>query len=143
MTVDGTSRIVNCHPQTQPESLQLYALGSSARATTQTLAAGAQLTSTLRAALCGQNVPVVGDPMVIYAPRSAVQLAGGTAIAGQVVGNTVALSDAAAVSPVSSLANIARLGGNPTLPLYRTQDYTECRSRDFAQLPPGAPAQDC
>ena len=143
MTVDGTSRIVNCHPQTQPESLQLYALGSSARATTQTLAAGAQLTSTLRAALCGQNVPVVGDPMVIYAPRSAVQLAGGTAIAGQVVGNTVTLSDAAAVSPVSSLANIARLGGNPTLPLYRTQDYTECRSRDFAQLPPGAPAQDC
>lgn len=143
ITADGQSRIVNCHLQTQPETLQLYAVGNASIPTTQTLASGSLITGTLRATLCGLNVPLVGEPMTIYAPRSTVQLGGSTAIAGQVAGDAVRMSGLSAVQPVNALINLNQLGANPVLPLYRPTDYVECVSRDFSRLPAQDPAQGC
>jgi hypothetical protein len=143
ITVDGQARIVNCHLQTQPESLQLYAVGSGTIGTTQTLQGAGLLAGAARAAVCGANVPLTGVPMVLYAPRSTLELGGSTAIAGQVVGGTVHMSGAAAVEPVSALINVGRLGANPVVPLYRPTGYVECTGRTFAELPPNDPAQGC
>jgi hypothetical protein len=143
ITMDGQARILNCHLQTQPESLQLYAVGNATIPTTQTLQGGALLSGTGRAALCGANVPLVGEPMVVYAPRSTIELGGSTAIAGQVVGNVVHMSGVSAVQPVNALINLGRLGGNPILPLYQAEDYVECTGRSFTQLPANDPAQGC
>jgi hypothetical protein len=143
ITMDGQSRILNCHSQAQPESLQLYAVGNPSIPTTQTLASGGLLTGALRGVLCGLNVPLAGEPMTLYAPRSTVELGGSTAIAGQVAGDVVKLSGLAAVQPVNALINLNQLGANPILPLYKPQDYVECTGRDFARLPAANPAQGC
>jgi type II secretory pathway pseudopilin PulG len=143
ITMDGQARILNCHLQTQPESLQLYAKGNETIATTQTLQGGALLSGTARAALCGANVPLVGEPMVLYAPRSTIELGGSTAIAGQVVGDVVHMSGLSTVQPVNALINIGRLGANPILPLYKPEDYVECTGHDFSDLPAHDPAQGC
>jgi hypothetical protein len=137
--VDGTSKIVNCHGQTQPETLQLYARG----ATTQTFAGAGTLTAGLMLTACGTGLSLTGVPMVIYAPNSRVELGGTTTLAGQVVGNTVAMSGSAAVQPVNALVNLNQLGGRPVLPLYQPVDYVECTGRTFEQLPPENPAQGC
>ena len=141
--VDGQARIVNCHLQTQPSSLQLYAVGNAGTATTQTFAGAGLLSGTLTAAVCGLNLALVGVPMTVYAPRSHVQIAGSTAIAGQVAGDSVELAGAAAVEPVNALINLNQLGANPVLPLYRQAEYVECTSRGFDELPEGDPAQGC
>jgi Tfp pilus assembly protein PilX len=143
ITMDGQSRIVNCHLQTQPESLQLYAVGNKTLPTTQTLQGGSVIGGTVRAALCGAGVPLVGDPMVVYAPKSTIELGGSTAIAGQVMGNVVHMSGAAAVQPVNALVNLNALGSNPVLPLFKPTDYVECTARSFSQLPANDPAQGC
>jgi hypothetical protein len=143
ITADGLSRIVNCHPQTQPETLQLYAVGSASAGTVQTLAGGGALNGSLLGALCGVNLPLVGTPMVLYAPRSQVTLAGSASIAGLVAANVVELSGAATVTSVNSLVNLDELGSKPVLPLYRPQNYVSCTSRSFAELPADDPALGC
>ena len=144
ITADGTSRIVNCHPQSDPQSLQIYAVGSSSIATTQTLAGGAVLSGTLRTALCGGSIPAVtGDPITLYAPRSTIELGGTTALAGQLVGDTVHLWGASVVQPVNALINLNQLGANPVLPLYKPTAYVECTGTVFGALPAGDPAQGC
>jgi hypothetical protein len=144
ITADGQSRIVNCHAQTDPQSLQVYAVGSPTIATTQTLAGGAVLTGTLRTALCGGSIPAVtGDPITLYAPRSTVELGGTTALAGQVVGDAVHLWGQSAVQPVNALINLNQLGANPVLPLYKPTGYVECTGLTFADLPAGDPAKGC
>jgi hypothetical protein len=143
IVADGQSRLVNCHPQTQPESLQLYALGSAERPTTQTLATAAPLSSELTGTLCGLALPLTGTPMTLYAPRSRVQLEGSTAISGQVAADTVHLGGAAAVEPVNALINLNALGANPVLPLYQPEQYVECRAVPFEDLPTSEPAQGC
>jgi len=143
ITSDGLSRIVNCHPQTRPESLQLYAVGSSSAATTQTLAGGGALSGSLVSALCGANIPLVGTPMIVYAPRSQVNLGGNASIAGQVAANVVQMSGAATVTSVNTVVNLNALGSKPVLPLYRPQNYVSCTSQTFAELPDGNPALGC
>ncbi|MDX6299805.1 MAG: hypothetical protein QOF53_1019 [Nocardioidaceae bacterium] len=143
VAMDGSARIVNCHAQTQPQTLQLYALGSSSTATTQTLAGSGLLSSTLMAAVCGANIPLLGVPMVVYAPNSRVELGGTVALAGQVAGDTVAMSGSASVTPVNALVNLNQFGGNPILPLYKPTDYVECTGRAFSALPDANPAEGC
>jgi hypothetical protein len=143
VTVDGQARILNCHLQTQPESLQLYAVGNAGMGTTQTLQGAGLVTGAVRAAACGANVPLVGEPLVLYAPRSKIELGGSTALAGQVAGDVVHMSGAAAVQPVNALINLGQLGANPVLPLYRPGDYVECTGRSLSSLPPNDPAQGC
>ena len=143
ITSDGLSRIVNCHPQTNPETLQLYAVGSSTTPTTQTFAGGGALSGALTNALCGVNLPLVGTPMTIYAPRSQVALGGNAAIAGQVAADVVTMSGASSVTSVNSLVNLNELGSNPVLPLYRPRDYVSCTSLTFEQVPSSNPAQGC
>jgi type II secretory pathway pseudopilin PulG len=143
IVMDGSAKIVNCHLQTQPQSLQLYAKGSSTTATTQTIAGGGTVTSALMTTACGSAISLTGVPMVVYAPHSRVELGGTTAIAGQVAGSTVAMSGAAAVQPVNALVNLNQLGARPVLPLYQPIDYVECTGKTFAQLPPENPAQGC
>ena len=108
VSMDGTARIVNCHLQTQPQTLQLYAVGNATTATTQTFAGSSSLSATALATLCGVNLPVVGAPMVIYAPRSRVLLGGSAAFSGQVAGDTVEMSGAAAVEPVNPALSFVR-----------------------------------
>ena len=143
ITSDGLSRIVNCHPQTDPGSLQLYALGSTSTATTQTFAGGGALTGALMNALCGVNLPLVGTPMVVYAPNSQVSLGGNAAIAGQVAANVVTMSGASSVTAVNSLVNLNELGSDPVIPIYRPQDYVSCTSYTFAELSDTNPAVGC
>lgn len=143
VTIDGLGRITNCHQQTEPASLQLYALGSGSSTTTQTLAGGAPLAADLTATLCGANLPLVGVPMTVYAPRSLVSLGGSTALAGQVAADVVRMSGAAAVHPVDALANLNAFGSKPILPLYRPKEYVECTARRFSELPADAPDQGC
>jgi hypothetical protein len=143
ITSDGLSRIVNCHPQTQPGSLQIYAVGSTTVATTQTFAGAGTLSGVLMSSLCGANIPLVGTPMTVYAPRSQVSLGGNAAIAGQVAANVVAMSGAASVTAVDSLVNLNELGANPVLPLYRPREYVSCTSKGFAELPAEDPALGC
>ena len=143
ITSDGLSRVVNCHEQTDPGSLQLYALGSTSVATTQTFAGGGALSATLMNALCGLNLPLVGTPMVVYAPRSQVTLAGNAAIAGTVAASVVSMSGASSVTSVDSLVNLNELGSNPVLPVYKPQRYVSCTSYSFAELPDGDPAVGC
>ena len=146
IVVDGAARIINCHSGTQPESLQLYAVGDKTKATTLTLAGGGILNPTAMLTACGSSLSLTGWPMVIYAPLSRIELGGSTAIAGQVAGNTVAMSGSAAVQPVNALVNINRLGAKPVLPLYQPSDYVECTGKTFAQLAqesPNDPSQGC
>lgn len=143
INVDGQARILNCHPQTAPQSLQLCAVGNPGIPTTQTLAAGALLTGALRGVLCGLNLPVVGEPMTIVAPHSTLELGGSTALAGQVAADVVHMSGLAAVNPVNALVNLNQLGTNPILPLYKAKGYVECNGRGFAALPAADPAQGC
>ncbi len=143
INVDGQARILNCHAQTAPQSLQLYAVGNAGIPTTQTLAAGALLTGALRGVLCGLSLPVVGEPMTIVAPHSTLELGGSTALAGQVAADVVHLSGLAAVNPVNALVNLNQLGTNPILPLYKATDYVECNGRGFDTLPAADPAQGC
>ena len=147
IVVDGSSRIINCHPATKPESLQLYAMGDKSKPTTQTLAGGGLLTSVAAVTACGTDLALnTGWPMVVYAPLSRVELGGSTAISGQVAGHAVSMSGAATVHPVNALVNINRLGAKPVLPLYQPTDYVECTGRTFEQLAkesPSDPSQGC
>ena len=146
IVVDGSSRIINCHSAASPESLQLYALGDDDRATTQTFAGGGTLGSVATVTACGTDLGLTGWPMVIYAPLSRVEIGGSTAIAGQVAGNTVAMSGSAVVQPVNALVNLNRLGARPVLPLYQPVDYVECTARTFEELAiesPNDPSQGC
>ena len=146
IVVDGSARIINCHSGLQAESLQLYAVGNKTIATTQTLSGGGMLNATAMTVACGSALSLTGWPMVVYAPRSRVELGGSTAIAGQVAGNTVSMSGTAAVQPVNALVNINRLGAKPVLPLYQPSEYVECTAKTFAQLAqesPNDPAQGC
>jgi hypothetical protein len=143
ITSDGLSRIVNCHAQTDPGSLQLYAVGSTATATTQTFSGGGALTGALMNTLCGSNIPLVGTPMMVYAPNSQVTLAGNAAIAGQVAAKVVSMSGASSVTSVSSLVNLNELGSNPVIPVYKPQDYISCTSYTFAELSATNPAVGC
>jgi Tfp pilus assembly protein PilX len=138
------ARILNCHPQTQPETLQLYAIGNSTTGTTQTLASAGLLTGALRGVLCGLSLPaIVGEPMVVVAPKSSVDIGGSTAISGQVAAQTVHMSGLSSVNPINALANLNRLGSNPVLPLYKATDYVECTGRTFTSLPANDPSQGC
>lgn len=144
IVMDGSSRIVNCHASTAPETLQLYALGAADGSnTTQSLRLYPPLDSASNLNVCGLSETVTGTPMVVYAPRSLVDIGNQTAIAGQVVGNRVAVGDQASVQPVNALVNLNGLGANPTIPLYTPVDYSECPGATFAELPPEAPAQGC
>lgn len=143
VVADGTSRIVNCHAATSPETLQLYALGDEDSTTTQTLAGGAPLSGALLAATCGVALSPGGTPMVLYAPSSRVELAGATEIAGQVAGDVVAMGGAAAVQPVAALVNLNALGAGPVLPLYQPDDYVECTAVGFEDLPENDPTRGC
>ena len=146
IVVDGAARIVNCHAGTQPETLQLYALGNKDVATTQTFAGAGLLTAAQTLTACGSALGLTGWPMVVYAPLSRVELGGSTAIAGQVAANSVSMSGSAAVQPVNALANLNRLGAKPVLPLYQPIEYVECTGRTFAQLAeesPDDPSQGC
>lgn len=144
IVVDGSSRIINCHNSTQPETLQLYALGSETTATTQTLAGAGLLTSsTATLAACGTVPSLNGWPMVVYAPNSRVEIGGSTELAGQVAADTVYMSGGAAVQPVNALVNLDQLGAEPILPLYQAHDYVECVGKDFDELPPEDPSQGC
>jgi hypothetical protein len=143
ITVDGQGRIVNCHLVAQPESLQLYAVGNASIPTTQTLLGAGVLSGVARTAACGASLPVTGEPLVLYAPNSTVELGGTTVLAGQVAGGVVHLSGDAAVQAVSALINLGQLGGNPVLPLYKPTDYVECTGLGFAALPANDPAQGC
>jgi type II secretory pathway pseudopilin PulG len=143
ISVTEGGRIVNCHLQTQPETLQIYAVGG-ASATTQTFQGVNTLTSVLRSAVCGSPLAaILGDPMTIIAPRSTVLIGGSTAISGQVAAKQVTMSSSGSVNPISALINLSRLGSNPILPLYKPTDYVECTGRDFDQLPAANPSQGC
>ena len=138
------SRIVNCHLDTQPQSLQLYAVGNPDVSTTQILSSGGPLSGTLRTTLCGVSLPaLLGEPMVILAPHSRVELGGTVAISGTVAAKEVRMAGNSSVTSVNSLVSLDELGTRPVLPLYRAADYRECTGRDFAQLPATAPAQGC
>lgn len=147
IVVDGSSRIINCHPATRPESLQLYALGDKTKATTQTLAGGGLLNGVQTTVACGADMALTtGWPMVVYAPLSRIELGGSNVISGQVAGHTVSMSGSAAVHPVNALVNINRFGAKPVLPLYQPTDYVECTGRTFGQLAqesPNDPSQGC
>lgn len=144
LKVHESGRIANCHAMTAPESLQIYAVGNTGLPTTQTLAASALVTGSLRTALCGLNPgAVTGEPLTLVAPHSTVELGGSTAIAGQVAADTVHMSGAAQVRPVNALVNLNQLGANPVLPLYRPTGYTECTGRSFSRLPATNPSQGC
>lgn len=142
ITSDGGSRIVNCHLSTQPQTLQIYAVGGST-ATTQTLQGSNLVGGTLRNTLCGNVLSVTGDPMTIVAPHSTVLLGGTVSLSGQVAAQEVRMANASAVRPVAALVNLDSLGSKPILPLYRASEYTECSGLDFSRLPPAAPAQGC
>lgn len=138
------SRIVNCHPDTQPQSLQLYAVGNPNVLTTQILSSGGPVGSTLRTTLCGVSLPAtVGEPMIVLAPRSRVELGGTVAISGTVGAKEVRMAGGSSVTSVDSLASLDELGTKPALPLYRAADYRECTGRDFAELPAVDPSQGC
>ena len=142
--VHESGRIANCHLPTQPESLQIYAVGNAGITTTQTLAASTLVTGTLRTALCGLNLgTVTGEPLVLVAPHSTIELGGSTAISGQVAGETVHMSGAATVRPVNALINLNQLGAHPILPLYRPTGYVQCTGYTFTQLPDTDPSQGC
>lgn len=139
-----SARIVNCHLDTQPQSLQIYAVGNPDLATTQILSSGGSLSATLRTAVCGMSLPgVTGEPMVVLAPHSRLELGGTIAISGQVAAEEVRLSGGSAVRSVNALANLDQLGGAPFLPLYRPVDYQECTGLDFGALPANVPEQGC
>jgi hypothetical protein len=138
------ARIVNCHLQTAPETLQIYAVGSSTTATTQTLAGTGLLTSVLRGTVCGLSLgAILGEPMTIIAPNSRVDIGGSTAISGQVAAKQVTMAGTSSVNPISALVNLNRLGSRPVLPLYKAVDYIECTGHDFTELPAAQPAQGC
>ena len=138
------SRIVNCHLDTQPQSLQLYAVGNPDVATTQILSSGGPLSGTLRTTLCGVSLPaLLGEPMVVLAPHSRVELGGTVAISGTVAAKEVRMAGNSSVTSANSLVSLDELGTRPVLPVYRAADYRECTGRDFAQLPATAPAQGC
>ncbi len=144
ISVTEGGRIVNCHLQTAPETLQIYALGSAATPTTQTFAGTSTLTATLRTTACGSSLAaLLGDPMTIIAPRSTVALGSSTAISGQVAAGKVTMSGSSSVNPINAIANLNRLGSNPILPLFKATDYVECTGRDFFELPAASPAQGC
>jgi hypothetical protein len=142
--VNESGRIANCHLPTQPESLQIYAVGNSGITTTQTLAASTLITGTLRTTLCGLNLgTVTGEPLTLVAPHSTIELGGSTAISGQVAGDTVHMSGAATVRPINALINLNQLGAHPILPLYRATGYIQCTGYKFSQLPDTDPSQGC
>lgn len=142
ITVSEQAGIVNCHLQTAPETLQIYAVGNATTATTQTLASSGL--ASIRGTLCGVSLAtVVGEPMTIVAPHSTVALGGTTKVSGQIAADRVTMSGSSQVSPVNALVNLDRLGGRPVLPLYEATDYVECTGRDFADLPLAEPAQGC
>lgn len=146
INVDGSGRVVNCHSETQPETLQIYAVGNTSPTlnTTQTFAPPSALSLARRQLVCGLAVPsVAGEPMTIVAPHSNVSLSGTAAISGQVAGYSVSMSGLAAVNPINALVNLNRLGAAPVLPLYQATDYIECTGNDFNQLPASSPAQGC
>jgi hypothetical protein len=144
INVSEQARIVNCHLQTMPESLQIYAVGSSSTATTQTFAGTASLTTALRGTLCGLSLgAILGEPMTIIAPNSRVDMGGSTQISGQLAAKQVTMSGTSAVNPISALVNLNRLGARPVLPLYKAVDYVECTGLDFPDLPAASPAQGC
>jgi type II secretory pathway pseudopilin PulG/enamine deaminase RidA (YjgF/YER057c/UK114 family) len=139
-----SGRIVNCHLDTQPQSLQIYAVGNPSISTTQILSAGGSLTSALRTTMCGISLPaLLGEPMVVLAPHSRVELGGTVAISGQIAAETVRLAGNSSVIAVSALANIDRLGTSPLLPLYEPTDYLECTGLDFSDVPAASPSQGC
>lgn len=144
IVVDGSARIVNCHSSTQPQSLQLYAIGSKTAATTQTLS-GAGLLGSATAVLnaCGPGLTLTGWPMVVYAPHSRVEIGGSTTLSGQVAADTVYMSGSSSVAPVNALVNLNQLGAQPVLPLYQPVDYVECIGKTFEDLPPDNPSQGC
>ncbi|MEA2127106.1 MAG: hypothetical protein QOI80_3888 [Solirubrobacteraceae bacterium] len=144
ISVIESGRIVNCHLQTSPESLQVYAVGNSGLPTIQTFAAAGLLTSPLRSTLCGGSLAaVLGEPMTIIAPHSEVDLAGTTAISGQVAADQVKMSGSSSVNPINALVNLSRLGAAGILPLYKATDYIECTGLDFGDLPATSPGQGC
>jgi type II secretory pathway pseudopilin PulG len=144
ISVTEGGRIVNCHAQTAPETLQIYALNGSGSPLTQTFSGVNTLTAVLRTAVCGSALAaILGDPMTIIAPRSRVDIGGSTAISGQVAAGQVTMATTASVNPINALVNLSRLGSNPILPLYKPTDYVECTGRDFANLPAEDPSQGC
>lgn len=138
------SRIVNCNPDTSPQSLQLYAVGNPNIATTQILSSGGNLSAAQRTLLCGLSLPAVaGEPMLVVAPYSRVEMGGTYAISGQVAAEEVRMAGNASVRSVNALANLDQLGEAPVLPLYKAQEYQECTGRTFADLPAADPSQGC
>lgn len=138
------ARLVNCHLDTQPQSLQLYAVGNPTVPTTQILSSGGPLSSTLRTTLCGVSLPALaGEPMLILAPHSRVELGGTVAISGQVAAREVRMSGGSSVTGINALANLDQLGVDPILPLYKAVDYRECTGKPFDRLPAVSPAQGC
>ncbi|MEJ7893109.1 MAG: hypothetical protein WKF94_10755 [Solirubrobacteraceae bacterium] len=139
-----SSRIVNCHPEIEPQSLQIYAVGNPSIPTPQILSAGGSLSSALRTTMCGVSLAAVpGEPMLVLAPHSRLELGGTVAISGQVAALEVRMAGNSSVTAVNALANLDQLGVSPLLPLYEPTDYQECTGLDFATLPPASPAQGC
>ena len=145
ISVSEQGRIVNCHLQTAPETLQLYAVGNDDDADhPDASSVHALLTTALRGTLCGLSLgTILGEPMTIIAPHSVVALGGGTAISGQVAAQQVTMAGTSSVNPINALINLDRLGGKPVLPLYEATDYVECTGLDFSDLPAASPAQGC
>jgi type II secretory pathway pseudopilin PulG len=144
INISGSGRFLNCHPQANPESLQIYAVGSASKPTIQTFAGTGLPTTALRGLLCGLSLSVaLGEPMTIIAPHSEVDLQGNTKVSGQVAAESINMQGSSSVNPINALVNLNRLGSNPILPLYKATDYVECTGYDFDTLPATAPAQGC
>lgn len=144
ISVTEQARIVNCHLQTAPQTLQIYGVGSTSTSTTQSFSGAGLLSSVLRGAVCGVSLgSILGEPMTIIAPNSRVELGGNTGMSGQLAAKTVSMSGTSSVNPINALANLDKLGSRPVLPLYKPTDYIECTGRDFDELPAAEPAQGC
>jgi hypothetical protein len=144
ISVTESGRIVNCHAQTSPETLQIYAVGSGTTPTIQTFAGAGLLSTALRGTLCGGALsPILGEPMTIIAPHSEVDLMGSTGLSGQVAADVVKMAGSASVNAINALVNLSRLGATPLLPVYRASDYVDCTGHTFDDLPAASPAQGC
>ena len=131
ISIDGTSRLINCHPVTNPETLQIYGIGSATAATVQSLAGGGALSALNLSTLCGVS-NAAGTPMFVYAPRSTVQVRGSTEIVGQVAGGVVQVGGSAKITAITGAINIGSLGAGALLPIYTPVDYVECTARSFS-----------
>ena len=143
LTIDTNAKFTNCHAQTNPGSLQVYAVGSATTATTHTMAGAGLLTGGALQQICGVNLSLLGVPMIVYAPRSRLDIAGNTTIAGQVAANVVNISGQAKIVNQNAIVNLNELGARPVLPIYRPTGYLSCTSKSFDDLPLADPTYGC